>query len=231
MSDGEVTILVGGEKFGATPTDPFIFGRANNGSIVGLDPADMGISAEAGSVEFEFNLWWIINRSRKRPLLVENNPGTTTMRLDAGDRVALTRAESIVLVPGVVFTHRLDIHLSPEAVGSLRVETAEGGGTITLGEVALSEKDRDVLTAMCCGYLRPFPHHDPRPLTYEQVAELLGGEWTELRVRKQVERIKKRMADSGLHFEGQRAKDEMAEHLTANGFIGRDDLPRLERNA
>jgi hypothetical protein len=230
MSDGEVTILVGGEKFVATPPEPFIFGRADDGPIVGLDPDDMGISAEAGSVEFEFNVWWVINRSRKRPLLVENNAGAPTARLDAGERNALTRAESIVLVPGAVSTHRLDIQLSPEAVGSLRVETAQGGGTIIVGDVPLSEKDRDVLTALCCGYLRPFPRHDPRTLTYQQVAELLGAEWTPTTVRKQVERIKKRMRDSKLYFEGLRANDEMAEHLIANGILGRDDLSRLERN-
>ena len=195
---------------------------------MGLDPTDMGISAEAGSVELQFGLWWVINRSRKRPLMVETTPGAPSIRLDAGDRVALTRSESIVLVPGAVFTHRLDIHLSPEALSSLRVETSQDSGTITIGEVGLSERDRDVLTALCSGYLRPFPYRDARPISYQRAAELLGSEWTKVTVRKQVERIKERMERSGLYFQGLRANDEMAEYLIANGILTQADLSRLE---
>ncbi len=229
MSEGEATVFVGGEKFEATSTEPFVFGRTNNGKVVGLDPTDMGISAEAGSIEFQFALWWVINRSRKRHLLVETNTGAPAMRLDAGDRVALTRSQSIVLVPGAVFTHRLDIQLSPEALSSLQVETSQGSGTITIGEIGLSERDRDVLTALFSGYLRPFPYRDARPISYQGAADVLGSDWTKVTVRKQVERIKERMERSGLYFQGLRANDEMAEHLIANGMLTPADLFRLEQ--
>jgi hypothetical protein len=228
VTGGEVAVLIGGEEFRVTPETPLIFGRADGDSVVGLDPKDMGVSSEAGSVEFELGLWWIVNRSRKRPLLIEPAPGSATIRLEPGERAPLTRAESVVLVPGAIYTHRLDIHLPPEAVDALRVDSRTTTGTITLGQVNLSERDRDVLAALFSGYLRPFPYRDARPLSYQEAADLLGADWTKVTVRKQVERLKERMTRSGLYFQGPRANDDLAEHLMSSGLLTAADLARLD---
>ena len=74
------------------------------------------------------------------------------------------------------------------------------------------------------GYLLPFPQHDPRPLTYQETADRLGPPWTKVTVRKQVERLKERVGRCGLHLDGPRANDELADHLIANDILTVGDL-------
>jgi hypothetical protein len=221
-------ILLGGQQFEADNDTPFVFGRTSNGPIVGLDDGDMGISAEAGSIEFQMGLWWVLNRSRKRPLFLEPSPGSPPTKIDAGDRVPITKAKTVVLVPGAIYTHRIDILISEEAVPRLHASETQTSGTITFGDVVLSDRDRQALTALFSGYLRPFPYRDPRPVSYQQAAELLGSPWTKVTVRKQVERLKERLARSQLYFQGPRANDELADHLMSSGLMSELDLSFLE---
>lgn len=222
-----VAVRIGTEEFAVSPERPFVFGRADRDGVVGLDPTDMGISAEAGSVEFSWNLWWVVNRSRKRRLFLESAPGSSQQRLDCGGRHPVMVSHLAVLVPGAVYTHRIEVLLPEEAVAALRVEMTSSSGTITVGEVALSERDRKALVALCCGYLRPFPRRDPHPLSYQDAAALLGPPWTNVRVRKQIERLKERLARAGLYFEGPHANDELAAHLIDNGLLSAGDLALL----
>jgi hypothetical protein len=224
-----VSVLVGGEEFRATPDAPFVFGRADAPGIIGLDPNDMGISSEAGSVECEWGVWWIVNRSSKRRLLVEDPAGASPMRIDCGHRFAITVPRLGVLVPGAVYTHRLEVILPGDAVAALGVPRRASSGTITSEGAALSEKDRGVLTAMFNGYLRPFPQYDPRPVTYRRAAELLGPPWTQTTVRRQLDRIKERWAKAGHFFDGPRANDDFADYLVRELILTRQDLARLVR--
>jgi hypothetical protein len=223
-----VTISVGELAFTATPEIPFVFGRSDLEGVVGLDPNDMGISSEAGSVEFQGGLWWVVNRSSKRPLMIEAAPGSPTIRLDPGERSLLSKLESAILVPGLIYTHRIDIVLPDQAIPP-RGDSSRRSGTVTIGAVTLLERDREALAALFRGYLRPFPHRDNKPLSYQEAAELLGPEWNKVQVRKQVERLKEKFARSGLYFQGPRANDDLAEHLIAVGALTPADLELLEQ--
>ena len=227
MRELEAEILVSGHIHRASPEHPFVFGRSDSDHVVGLDPNDMGISAEAGSVEFELGLWWVLNRSRKRPLLLEPSPGSPPQRAQPGDRVPLTKVQTVVLVPGAVFTHRIDVHIPAASISNLKVAAAGSSGTITFGEATLSQRDLDVLSALFSGYLRPFPYRDARPCSYQEAAELLGEGWTRVTVRKQVERLKERFARSGIFFQGPRANDELADHMLSSGAFNQLSLERL----
>jgi hypothetical protein len=66
-------VVIAKEEFAVGTEGPFVFGRADAEDVVGLNPNDMGISAEAGSVECDGALWWVVNRSRKRPLLLDDD--------------------------------------------------------------------------------------------------------------------------------------------------------------
>ncbi|MGH3370106.1 MAG: hypothetical protein ACRDPR_08895 [Nocardioidaceae bacterium] len=66
-----VEVRIGGDTFEASPEQPLVFGRGGEPGVAGLDPRDMGISARAGSIECSMGVWWVINRSRTRRLLVE----------------------------------------------------------------------------------------------------------------------------------------------------------------
>jgi hypothetical protein len=228
MDKPEVEISVGGENFTASVEHPFVFGRSRCEHIVGLDPGDMGISAEAGSIQFELGLWWVLNRSQKRPLFLEPEPGSQPLRVSAGDRIAITKSQTVVLVPGAIYTHRIDVRIDDRYASALRVATSSGSGTITFGDVEFSERDRDALSALFSGYLRPFPHWSPRPVSYEEAAALLGEPWTKVAVRKQVERLKDRLARAGFYLQGPRANDDLAEHLTTSGLISQLSLSRLK---
>lgn len=222
-----VAVQIGGRTFEAGQDQPVHFGRADEPGVVGLDPRDMGISARAGSIECALGLWWLINRSRTRPLYVESSPAASPVRVECGGRVALTSRHMAVIVRGSILTHRIDVHVPAEVIEVLQVDTPVTTGTIDLRELRLSERDRDALAAVCCGYLRPFPRRDPHPLSYHAAAVLLGPPWTKVTVRKQIERLKVRLARSGLYFEGPHANDELAEHLLDNGLLDERDLARL----
>src|SRR5688500_11629050 len=145
VENHEITVLVGGEQFTATEDRPFVFGRANGLGVVGLDSNDMGISAEAGSIDSEWGLWWVVNRSRKRRLLIEASPGMPPHPLACGDRFAITTPQITVLVPGAIYTHRLDVCLPQSAVEGLRVSPRATTGTMTGDDAVLSERDRAAL--------------------------------------------------------------------------------------
>jgi hypothetical protein len=46
-------------------------------------------------------------------------------------------------------------------------------------------------------------------------------------VRKQIERLKERLARGGLYLNGPRANDELADHLIGNGLLTAADLSLL----
>lgn len=87
------TVLVGGDEFNAMPEHPFVFGRADADGVVGLDANDMGISATAGSVEWIWGLWWLVNYSRKRRLLLDDGTGDNPSAWNAGNGSPSTFAD------------------------------------------------------------------------------------------------------------------------------------------
>ncbi|MGH2689086.1 MAG: hypothetical protein ACRDKW_09815, partial [Actinomycetota bacterium] len=160
----------------------------------------------------------------KRRLLIEDPVARAPRPLDCGDRYAITSRPLVVLVPGAVYTHRIEVLLPEAAVARLHVGEALTSGTLTWDRVHLSDKDRLVLAAVFAGYLRSFPRHHARPLSYQEAADTLGPPWTRVTVRKQVERIKERFTREGVFFEGLRANDALAEHLLDNGLLVPGDL-------
>jgi hypothetical protein len=223
-----VTLRVDGEPFSVDRSGCFVFGRALADGVFGLNPEDMGISARAGCIEWRWNVWWVVNLSTKRPLLVELRPGSNPMIVGCGERHAVTTGRVTVLVPGAVFTHAIELVL---AAGDRHVLRQSGSrsstGTTSPLDPGLTETDRAVLAAICQGYLESFPRHEESPRSYADAAAVLGGEWTALRVRKHVERIKQRFARLGVYVGGPRANHELARYLTTNGILAADDLGRL----
>jgi hypothetical protein len=140
----------------------------------------------------------------------------------------MTSRQLAVLVPGAVYTHRIEILLPEAAVARLHVGEALTSGTLTFDRVHFSDKDHLVLAAVFAGYLRSFPRHHAQPLSYQEAADVLGPPWTRVTVRKQVERIKERFAREGVFFGGPRANDALAAHLLDNGLLVAGDLAVVE---
>ncbi len=221
------TVRIAEDDVAVTPEAPFVFGRETTGAVVGLDPQDMGISAVAGSVEWDRGLWWVVNRSAKCHLLLETTVGGAPQRLDSGQAHTISVTPMGILVEGAIRTHRLRVTVPDEELARYRADRVSSG-TLTAADLALSARDRAVLVAVCGGYLQEFPRQQRRPRTYEEAARLLGDPWTKHRVQKQMERLKKRVERrTGRYFEGLRANDELAEYLIDNRLLTTADLDRL----
>ena len=218
-------VLIGEEEFPLSTERPFVFGRVDSADVVGLDATDMGISAVAGSVEWSWGLWWVVNRSGKRQLLLDYGGGREPQHLDCGQWQAISVAGLSILVPGVIYTHRLEV-VVPQA-DLIRFDTTKASSGTIIGGVTLSDRDRDTVVALLSGYLEDFPRRHARPLTYQQAADLLGPPWTKTAVRKQIERLKERLAVDGLFFEGPQANFDMADHLIKHRLLSPADLHRL----
>jgi len=232
VCDQRVSVLIAGEEFAAVADAPFIFGRRDGEGVVGLDPNDMGISAVAGSIEAAWGLWWLVNESTKRPLLIEYPGGPGPVRLSPGHRHALVSGQLNVLVPGAIYTHVVEIVLPSTYAGGLAANPGRlTTGTITGAVVSLSDRERDALTGVFAGYLESFPHRREHPNSYEAAAVLLGGQaasWSADRVRKAVERVKARFAaKQSTYFEGPQANYDLAAHLLTASVLSGEDLARL----
>ncbi len=228
-TSSKASVLIGHEEFEVSPERAFVFGRSDKDGVVGLDAGDMGISAVAGSLESSWGVWWVVNQSTKRALILEHPTGPGQVRLAPGHRHALTSERVKVLVPGAIYTHVLEVVLPTDYAEELRGgDVRLTSGTLTAEVVALSERERDALAALFAGYLRAFPHRREHPHTYEEAAGLLGADaWSSARVRKAVERVKDRFARCGLYFQGPQANYELAAHLISSGILSGEDLGRL----
>lgn len=197
--------------------------------MIGLDPQDMGISARALAIEFDQGVWWLANLSAKRNLLLDPGYGSAMIILRPAQRHAIAVAPLGVLVPGAIFTHRIDVHVPDAALALHRPSELGASGTIVTEELHLTESDRLALAAVFSPLLRAWPRRGAHPLSYQAAADLLGPGWTGTSVRKHVERVRQRLGESGMFFDGSHAKDDLGQYLLDNGVLTAADLIAVDR--
>lgn len=222
----EAVVTIAGAEFGVPPGRPFVFGRANADGVTGLDANDMGISAEAGSVEWKKELWWVVNRSRKRRLLLDDGGGEGPQPLACGQCHAIGVPRLDVLVMGTIQTHQLKVVVPPADLARFKGQARPSSGTLT-GKVTLSDDDLDAVVALFEGYLEGFPRHRARPRTYKEAAERLGRPEGEASVRRRIDRLKQRFGRAGQYFTGRDATCDLADYLIETRAICVADLRRL----
>jgi hypothetical protein len=188
----------------------------------------MGISARALAIEFDQGVWWLANLSAKRNLLLDPGYGTALITFRPGQRHAIAVSPLGVLVPGAIFTHRLDIHVPESALAIRRPSELAASGTIAGDDLHLTKSDREALTAVFSPLLRAWPRRGAHPLSYQEASDLLGPGWTGTAVRKHFERVRQRLADSGTFFEGSHAKDDLGVYLIDCAIITAADLAVLD---
>jgi hypothetical protein len=225
VAAGGATVVVAGKRHGLGPGQALSFGRAESCDVC-LDPDDVGISRLAGSVEWVDGVWFVTNRSTRRPLSAVDPLGFRTV-LPPGRRAAVDERLSVI-VEGQVRRHELVV-TAPRAPSPSVVpppDEEEGMPTEMGGSVSYTADDRRALAALFAGYLQPFPRYDPRPRSYADAAAELG--WPRTTLVKRVEYIRTRLARAGVpNLQGDRALEGLAEHVIASGVIGRDDLGLL----
>lgn len=222
------TVEVAGVRYEVEPGRALTFGRAESCDVC-LDPDDVGISRLAGSVDCADRVWFVTNRSGKRPLSAVDPVGLRTV-LAPGRRMAVDGRLSII-VEGQVLRHQLvvtapgpgDAGPAPVADGQL---DEEGMPTEMGGGVRYSPEDRQALVALFEGYLQPFPRYDPTPRTYAEAASRLG--WPRTTLVKRIEYLRSRLDRAGIpNLQGDKAMQALAEHVLVTGVISPDDLPLL----
>ena len=227
-------IIIDGKEHRVTADERFVFGRTDTvdaevGAVFGLDATDMGISAVAGSIEFDLGVWWIKNRSRKRPLLVELPSGPGRITLPPLRPYAITWERLTVLVVGAVWTHAIEVVPPAEYAAGLIGQGVEETGTLPAITVEFSDRERDALTAVFSSQLAAFPRRNAIPLGYSAAAAMLGGDWTEKKVAKAVDRVKEKFArEESLYFTGAAANFELGYHLINGGALTGEDLKRIQ---
>jgi len=184
----------------------------------------MGISARALSVEFDQGVWWLSNLSAKRNLLLDPGYGSALITFRPGQRHAIAVSPLGVLVPGAIFTHRVDIHVPDESLAMRRPGEFGASDTIAGDDLHLTKSDREALAAVFSPLLRSWPRRGAHPLSYQEAADLLGTGWTGTAVRKHFERVRQRLADGGTFFDGSHAKDDLGQYLLDNAILNASDF-------
>ncbi|HTW09849.1 MAG TPA: hypothetical protein VME46_20270 [Acidimicrobiales bacterium] len=224
-----ITIGLKDQRFQVAEGEELTFGRSQRATLC-LDPADLGISRVAGSLEAEAGVWWLVNKSTVRPLEVVDDVGIRTV-LPPGRRMAVT-APITVIVEGAMRRHALTVDLPDGAVeGASRrplpaVEAEEGNPTRAASDVSITPADKLALVALFAGYLEPFPRYDPHPKSYADAAGRL--DWPRTTLVKRVEYLRTRLTNAGVpNLLGENALQHLAEWALATGLISRADLALL----
>ena len=236
MTDVVISLRDGRERL-LSPRQSMVFGRCSRDDIVGLDPDDVGISSRAGAITWTRNGWLVVNLSAKRPLFIEV-PGNARYRLDCGRRFAVCEHTTDVVVEGRIRRHAITITTTSQAGdgaadhGELaRQPPSPSPVTVTeVEELDLSPLDFVVLVALASNRLRRFPHRGEHPLTYEQIADLLGPGSTAVAVRRRIERVREALAGQGVYTDGPQARYDLTDFLLEHRIVRPSHLALLDQH-
>jgi hypothetical protein len=212
------------------PEKVFSFGRSESCDLC-LDTLDRGISRIAGNFSFEHDTWWVINLSETRALYTIDSVGLSSplpvrQRGQRASRRVIEPQGTSVLVAGAVWTHELRCQLTGSTQRHEEDQPPERAATVT-EMPSITEARKEVLVALVSGYLKPYPRHDPRPLTYAEIAKMVGLPRTT--VTKRIEAVRAQLREHGVPgLDDDDARRPLAEWLLAMRLIVPADLEWLE---
>ncbi|MEU4565160.1 hypothetical protein [Micromonospora sp. NPDC023956] len=231
MAADSARVTVAGTEHTVAAGGRLTFGRDRSCTVV-LDSTDRGISRITGSVEQHGGLWCVVNRSRKRTLHVVQDTGVATPLPVSHpgwppSRHLVDQRGVTVLVTGERWTHALQVWaMAP--VSNQDVPAADLVSTAAHVPL-LGGTRRAALVALAAGYLRRYPHYDPRPLTYQEAADLLGLRRDQ--IRKRIEHLRDELAAAGVQgLDGPDARRGLCEWFLSMRLIGPQDLDWLDRH-
>jgi hypothetical protein len=92
---------------------------------------------------------------------------------------------------------------------------------------ALTDNRKEAIVALVSGYLKPFPHYDPRPRTYAEAAVIANLRPDQ--VRKRIETVRGLLTERGVPgLEGDEAPRRLAEWVLAMRIVTPRDLEWLQ---
>lgn len=218
-----IVAIVGERLRPVSPSIGVNFGRTDDAerNIIGLDHDDTGISRFAGSITVENGLGVVTNRSTSANLYIVGDAGIPLV-LRPGNAHLLNGPVTIE-IRGRAFTHRIEVEApspphdpdpSPAHLASTEVKS-----------VHLTDNDRRALAAVFERYLQPGPRRDCVPESYADAGERLGLPAST--VRRRIERVRGRLGELGVYFDGQVAKEQLIAHLIDHDLLDARDLELL----
>jgi hypothetical protein len=207
-----------------SPDGPrFSFGRSEACTLC-LDRSDVGISRMAGSIDFEGGHWWLCNLSRSRPLSIVLETGLSDPLPTESKRVVDQSVMSVVIT-GEVRRHLLRLH---RPVLDVAVPLAFAASGTATSVPLITPRERFAIVALVEGYLLEHPRHDPRPRTYQEIADRLN--LPRSTVMKRIENTRRKMMASGIAgLDAADARVALAEFVLTARLVGKHDLPELDR--
>ena len=227
----DLVVTVKGVEHTLRPGEVFTFGRLPTCTCC-LDAVDKGISRIAGAIVFEHGAWWVANRSETRALHIVDAVGLSVPLPVSrpgwpAARRAVEPAGLGILITGSVWTHELRCRLVEPHRHSTTVLKPAGSESTASFNPSITDRRKEVLVALVSGYLKPFPRYDPRPLTYAEIAEMLGLPRTA--VVKRIEAVRTQLKDAGVPgLEEDDARRPLSEWLLAMRIIVPTDLVWLQ---
>lgn len=217
-------VFDGGRRIDLDELDVLLFGRSDSPSgRIGLDPGDLGISKVAGSIHRTDGRWFLTNRSASVPLYLDLESGQPMRRLPPGHHHVVDD-RLVVILKGLRRMHRVDI-ITTASVSDAATLGVDGDTEVGIADIALTEGELDALAAVLRDFLVEFPRRSCLPLSYAEAGRLLGVPGST--VRKRIERVRAKLADSEVYVDGPNAKWLLADVVLDSSIIAVADLDRL----
>ena len=186
--------------------------------------------------------WWLTNEGRSITIQIADADSRSSVQLAPGSEIALSFPNSILRFRAGITDYELTVQVpdcgadDEDDDDPLDADDEEQGGeTIALGDLMLTDEQRLLLLALAEGTLRD-PHHGDELPTNRAVARRLG--WSITKFNRKLDNLCDRFTKLGVGgLRGsldQLATDRrrrLVEHAVASGLIDRHQLDRLPPDA
>jgi hypothetical protein len=183
--------------------------------------------------------WWLTNEGRAITIQIADADSRSAVQLAPGSEIALSFPNSILRFRAGVTDYEVVVRVPDRGAADadddeddpLDADDDEGGETIALGDIMLTDEQRLLLLALAEGTLRD-PHSSDELPTNRAVARRLG--WSITKFNRKLDNLCNRFTKLGVGgLRGsidQLATDRrrrLVDHAIESGLIARSQLDRL----
>jgi hypothetical protein len=183
--------------------------------------------------------WWLTNEGRAITIQIADADSRSAVQLAPGSEIALSFPNSILRFRAGVTDYEVVVRVPDRGAADadddeddpLDADDDEGGETIALGDIMLTDEQRLLLLALAEGTLRD-PHNSDELPTNRAVARRLG--WSITKFNRKLDNLCNRFTKLGVGgLRGsidQLATDRrrrLVDHAIESGLIARSQLDRL----
>ena len=235
MTDMRLNVDFIGEVIVVEPGDELTFGRQADLHI----DDNRHLHRVLGRFWSRGDAWWLTNEGRAITIQIADADSRSAVQLAPGSEIALSFQNSILRFRAGVTDYEVVVRVPDRGAADagddeddpLDADDDEGGETIALGDIMLTEEQRLLLLALAEGTLRD-PHSSDELPTNRAVARRLG--WSITKFNRKLDNLCNRFAKLGVGgLRGsvdQLATDRrrrLVDHAIESGLITRAQLDLL----